>query len=51
MINSNDMLATALQEAFNMESDESFPTIDEGKIINIISITPISIKSNIIPIT
>ena len=51
MIDSNDMLSTALQEAFNMESDESFPTIDEGKIINIISITPILIKSNIIPIT
>ena len=51
MINSNDMLSTALQEAFNMESDESFPTIDEGKIINIISITPFPIKSNTIPIT
>ena len=34
MIDLNDMLSTALQEAFNMESDESFPTIDEGKIIN-----------------
>ena len=45
------MLATALQDAINMETDESFPTIDECKIINIISITPIRIKSNIIPIT
>ena len=44
MINSNDMLSTALQETFNMESDESFPNIDEGKIINIISITPIPLN-------
>ena len=40
------MLATALQDAIDMETDESFPTIDEGKIISIISITPICIKSN-----
>ena len=51
MINSNDMLATALQDAINLETDELFPIIDEGEIINIISITPIHIKSNIIPIT
>ena len=51
MINSNDMLATALKQALNMGSDESFPTIDEGKIINIISVTSIPITSNIIPIT
>ena len=47
IIDSGDILANALQEALTMDMD-SFTTIDEGKIINIISITPIPIKSNMI---